>query len=76
MIVKKRTINKAVFYLMLIETREGFDFVVDGPNWCSGHLRALYEWSEPEITEYFEKGDLLADVQSAWEAHYERIIGC
>jgi len=49
---------------------------VDGPNWCSGHLRALYEWSEPEITEYFEKGDLLADVQSAWEAHYERIIGC
>jgi len=76
MLVKERKINKSVFYLMLVETREGFDFVVSGPNWCSGQLRAHYGWSEQEITEYFEKSDLEADVNSSWEAHYERIIGC
>jgi hypothetical protein len=48
----------------------GYDYMIDGPNWCSGHLKA-HGYNEEEIFTYFDNCSI-EDVKSAHEAANER----
>jgi len=48
---------------------EGYDYIISGPNWLSGFLKAQ-GMNEQQIFEYFDEVTI-EDVNSAWDSYHE-----
>jgi hypothetical protein len=51
---------------------EGYDYIIAGPNWLSGYLKAQ-GYNEFEIFEYFDQVSS-EDVRADWEARSEQVL--
>ena len=71
-----KVVGKHEFVLQLQEITdmngkvEGYDYIISGPNWLSGFLKAQ-GMSEKEVFEYWDEVTI-EDANDAWEEHYER----
>jgi len=80
MVISTKNIGGNVFALIFLaipdsnyEYVKSWDYVVTGPNWCSGHLKALHGCKNEEILEYWDNTGM-NDVRDAWDAHNSRVI--
>lgn len=85
-IILTKTINGKTFTLELHELLDpesyneqdktylsnGFDYIISGPNWLSGYLKAQ-GYNELEVFEYFEQVSM-TDVSDAWASRNEKAL--
>lgn len=71
--IKVKTVGKSEFVLQLQAAPEGgYDYIIAGPNWLSGRLKAQ-GFDEREIFEYFDEVTEQT-VKDAWADYHEKAL--